>query len=359
MDNSLYRGYEAVGRPVAAVQDGRVAYLNRAARALCDRDYTGSAAAELLGEELAALSEGCADALLPGVSFLDHACTLQFLAGDPAFYVFALADDAAQELHLRSALVSISGTMRQSLGLILMALDAIDRSGISEKNTLYLSAAERSVFQLSSLAEHMSLSGDLSSPEPLIVTVHGDLGELVRSCAADSAAVFENKGVPLELSLPQRPVWAVYDRRKLELLVHILLANGLNWCGDGPVSLSLAEDSTHYQLTLSVQPAVPVGMDEMFDLFTGRNATEEGLSLYAAWQIARVHQGTLFLRSSGKKDSAGTQIVARLAKEIPEDFLNQPVISWGGLPPVLLEYAGQLESDFFHTLRRELKQKQN
>ncbi len=344
-----YRGYEAIDRPVVIVDCGRIVYLNGSANSLCDRDYLGAAAAELLGEELALLSSGADDVFLPDCRFLDAECALNFLAGSPCFYLFTLHDRARRELELRKELGSISASLREPLSLIIQASDGLRFAELNDHYKQYLSIIERAAFQLTGLTEHMSTVDDLSAPEPMLHTEYGDVTALLQGCVRDSASVFAQLGVTLETRLPDHPVDAVFDFHYLELMATILLATGLEHCGGGPVVLSLEETKKTYTIAVSIERNVS-GMEDMFDLFTGKNATADGLGLSAAWHIARLHQGSLMIRRSAE----GTQMSAVLHKGVPEGFFRQPVLFRAAISPVLTEFAGLVDSPFFHELRTKL-----
>jgi signal transduction histidine kinase len=170
-----------------------------------------------------------------------------------------------------------------------------------------------------------------------------DLNELVRTCAEDLGAAFEQRSIALELDLPNTTVTIAGDRTRLCQVIGNLLNNTLKFCEkSGRVKLSVRVDHAHAAAVIKVADD-GIGMDpellgRLFQPFSqgvsGLARTNGGLGLGLALVRALVslHEGTVEAHSDGS--GRGAQFTIRLPLDLADSTLHDAnlVAPAGALP---------------------------
>ena len=332
---------------VLGVRDGCAVFCNEAARRLFGREVRGAAVSELL-PELAALPLG------------ESAVTAAEAAG-AVYTVTAVPQGDVTVLTLLppeqdpGALgASVLSPLRMSAFRLRMSLDALaERAGEGED----VRRAFHSYFELLHRIEQLSDAGMLSRKELGFRLQPVELGRLVRDLT-DSVAFFASRRASeLSCAVPEEPclVWA--DSQRLEELLLILLSNALKSTPEGGrIRVSLRRDGERFHLSVEDDGA---GMSprELSCAFSLREDAEPsdaasgpGLGLYIAQGIARLHGGTVLLRS---RPGQGTRVTVSLP-DAPglrvRDLAPAPAVGAGR---ILTDLADLLPNDMYDEKYRD------
>jgi signal transduction histidine kinase len=139
---------------------------------------------------------------------------------------------------------------------------------------------------------------------------HLDLVELARGAAEEVAHVTRTHSIQVLVADPLQPV--SIDRRRIRQVLVNLLENAVKYSDDGEIrmQLGLGEHDGRPVAILSVRDEgiglEPADIDRIFDRFVQaasgpvRGHAGLGLGLYVARQIARAHDGDVWVESPGR-----------------------------------------------------------
>jgi signal transduction histidine kinase len=141
-----------------------------------------------------------------------------------------------------------------------------------------------------------------------------DLAEVASEAAAATSQLFDDKGVRLELRLPEAAPPIVADRDRLMQVIVNLLSNAVKFCprADGRVTLAVASDATDVTLTVADNgPGIAREHHEIvFEPFrqVGDTLTAKpqgtGLGLAICRMIVDHHGGRIWVESEPGKGAA-------------------------------------------------------
>ena len=140
------------------------------------------------------------------------------------------------------------------------------------------------------------------------------LQETLRAVAAMFQGLLQERGLGLNVDLPQVPIVVMGDRDRLQQVFVNLLANAAKFTKAGEIKLRLRRDAAAAQIEVEdTGPGIPVDdLERIFDKFerVGK-ATEEGsgLGLPIARDIVELHHGRLWAESDPGK---GSRFIVRL-----------------------------------------------
>ena len=132
-----------------------------------------------------------------------------------------------------------------------------------------------------------------------------DAGEVVRRSCDDMRVVFEERGLEMQLSLSESPVWVDADGSRLAQMVENLLGNALKFTPrGGRVEVELAERGAACEIAvrdtgIGIEPG---GLDRIFEPFvqSGRTRSQGlGIGLALVRELALKHGGAVRARSAG------------------------------------------------------------
>ena len=146
-----------------------------------------------------------------------------------------------------------------------------------------------------------------------------DLRDLVERTVEDHRTLFTARGLALDVTCPERPLWVDGDSTRLAQMVGNLLQNSVKFTPSGG-SVALALDVVEGFAELRVRDSGvgidPVLLPRLFQPFSQSDDTLDrslgglGLGLALVKGIAELHGGTVEVFSGGR--GAGTEFVVRL-----------------------------------------------
>lgn len=176
-----------------------------------------------------------------------------------------------------------------------------------------LPVVQSQLSRMEMLVEQMLETARLEAGNPEVRREPADLRRIVRN--ALPTEVLEGTDHQVEVEVPDAPVIADVDERRIEQVLHNLVDNALKY-SDPPahvhVRLTAAGGSAQVEVTDQGHGISPEDMDKLFSRF-GRLVTDEnshipgvGLGLFLGRAVARMHGGDLSAESAPGKGSTFT-----------------------------------------------------
>jgi signal transduction histidine kinase len=132
-----------------------------------------------------------------------------------------------------------------------------------------------------------------------------DLGAVVRDCVAMIEPLASEKGLTLEVEVPETPLKVVSDERKIRQILTNLLSNAVKFTESGSVHVSVR--ATDGEMEIDVRDTgigiSPENIDRIFEPFwqVEQSATRRfggtGLGLGVARKLAKLLEGRLEVQS--------------------------------------------------------------
>ncbi|TCL42607.1 MULTISPECIES: PAS domain-containing sensor histidine kinase [Oscillospiraceae] len=178
------------------------------------------------------------------------------------------------------------------------------------------------------LTEYTRFTSAINPFEPVTV----DLRELLRQLGDAVQMLAQDLGIPLHVSLPERPLLCQCDQEKLQNALLNVLSNSLRYTrSDNEITLALEEVSGSARITvtdrgLGIEPEIyPYICDPFFSHDpTGYEAAGGGLGLTVAKLSMAAHGGTLMIDSV---EGSGTKVVLTLPlRQKQEGFSGEGVL---------------------------------
>ena len=330
--------------PVCGARGGEIVFANDAARALFGRDVTGESVRALF--PALELSEGEVQAALT-------------LAGE-AVCVRAVPWEGLWVLtiHGEKAPISLPPTalsrMRVSAAALRLAMEnLID----PESEDPYTAALYHSYYSLLHGVQQVSDACALSREEMDYLPVPVELGEFAEELAESVSFLLRNPGISIRCQAEDGPCPVMADKGRLEQLMLILLSNSLHRLSPGGEITITVRSSGRKAILQVVDNGPGMSPEDLRRAFTIRDDREAlsgadgaGMGLYIAQGIARLHGGTLLLRS---KEGEGTRICLSLPQVDKLPLRDDGPILSRGPKRILTELADLLPSDAYRPQNRE------
>jgi len=213
---------------------------------------------------------------------------------------------ASNERMRRDFMADISHELRTPLAVMRAELEAME-DGIRPLNATTLRSLQGEVGALTKLVDDLF---DLSLAEvggPTYRRERIDLRVLLPVVSEAFRAGFGERGVSLELELPEHPLWVFGDESRLGQLLHNLLENSRRYTDPGGRTILRAVrvgDEVHVQCEDSAPGVDPASLERLFERFyraersRNRASGGTGLGLAICRGIAEVHGGKLTAEAS-------------------------------------------------------------
>ena len=158
-------------------------------------------------------------------------------------------------------------------------------------------------------------------------TLPVDICKVVRDVTAEIALIADNRGLALEVTLPEHtdtPLVVIGDEGKLKQVLSNLIDNAVKYTKSGFIRVSLATPESKHSVLISITDSgIGIAPEEIPNLFTkfsrATNAndatvTGTGLGLYIAKEIVKAHNGWIHVSSLGVGKGTTFTIEIPLAK---------------------------------------------
>ncbi len=206
---------------------------------------------------------------------------------------------------------NITHEIRTPLTLIKMPLDKIiSRGDMPEKNKEDLLTIQSNAERLLNLTNQLLDIRKMEKNEVKPTFLHLDLAKLVKDSCKGFKSVFEDQHIVLEKHIPDEPVLADIDPDMVEKILSNLLSNAMKY-GNGHVSVSLEPQSGEKVRVRVNSDGLRIPEREAERIFEkfyqsspentlSHKGNGTGLGLPFARELARTHNGNLFLDTSVK-----------------------------------------------------------
>lgn len=177
-----------------------------------------------------------ADAALGNVTFLDrpvHTRTM-IAAVQAALRSRGRQYEARQAIESRDAFLAMLGhELRNPLSAIALALSAMDRKRSSEPRPAEHELVERQLKHLSRLVDDLLDVARVTRGKVTIEHRQVDLAEVSRAAFEAYELRAQERDLVYQLKLPERPLYVMGDRQRLEQVLGNLLANAIKYTSRG------------------------------------------------------------------------------------------------------------------------------
>jgi signal transduction histidine kinase len=333
--------------PVLGLREGLVVFSNSAAAGLFGRNVRGEAAAALL-PELEELPEG-----------EDSVTAAE--AGGVVYTVTAVPQEDVTVLTLLAPEQDPAGLGADALSRLRMAafrlrmsLDSLEaQAGEGEASR----RAFHSYFELIHRIGQISDAGLLARNELACRMQPLDLGRLVEDLTHSAAVFTARRQTALSASVPGEECVVNADSPLLEKLLLILLSNALAHTGpEGHIRVRLRRDGERFYLSVD-DDGEGMGPRELSYAFSLRRnpepsdaASGAGLGLYIAQGIARLHGGSILLRS---RTGEGTRVTVMLPHSADGRIRDACPPLAAGPEQILTELADLLPNEMYGSKYRD------
>ena len=184
-----------------------------------------------------------------------------------------------------------------------------------------------------------------------------ELGRLVKNLVESTASFVSHRGTALTCEVPEQLCVVNGDAMRLEELIMILLSNALSHTSaEGHIHVALRQEGGRFCLTVedSGSGMSPGELSYAFSLrenaAPGDAVSGAGLGLYIAQGIARLHGGTVLLRS---RPGQGTKLLVSLPSARECSFHDDAFSPAIGPERILTELADLLPNEMYDRKYRD------
>ncbi|MCG8570479.1 MAG: HAMP domain-containing histidine kinase [Spirochaetes bacterium] len=197
-------------------------------------------------------------------------------------------------------LSSVSHDIRTPLTSIIGYLDAVkdDHKEKKELNVEYLAILANKSGELKNRIDQFFELAKLQSADWKMKPLHLDIAEVIREVIIDFLPVFKKEKIKLDLQLPEKKIYVLFDQLSLIRILENLVQNVIIHADSCYLGILLNENQDAYILSVTDQ---------------GKGLTQE--------QVTEIFQRSRYLSSSRHSSGLGLTIVRQLAE------LNQAVLT--------------------------------
>ena len=339
------RLFDGFPEPVLLLREGRVAYRNQAAAGR----FPGLRAGDEVPEDLSRLLGEATPPAAAAGEVAGWSCTasLQEVDGGTLVVLRAREEGSGQP-----GLEGLALQLRRetaALSIALQRLDPTEEVPDEARAKQYLSAANRGLYRIIRLADHLTLCGGAEgqwSPRGM------DLAGLCRETAEEVEGVCRMGGYDFTWELESAGLLIVGDDRLLKRMLLCLVSNAMKAAGrTGKLGLRLTVRGGRAVITVW-NTGRPLEERDVARMFSGDRAPAMdiqqglGLGLEVVRRTAALHGGTVLAESR----EGVTRCVVSLPIQKPEEGepLRTPRVDYsGGFLPVLVELSDVLPPEIY------------
>ena len=234
-------------------------------------------------------------------------------------------------------------------------LEELEDPGIQDKTARF----NQGLYRLLRLSGNLSDAGAYLSGQGRGCFVRQDLAQLLQSLHRSASPLVRSAGLTLELQLPDGPVMAAVDGKKLQRAIHNLLSNAMRFTpAGGVITLSLVDygHAAHITVRDNGEGMSPAQLSRMFDHYEDRepgfgdDRWGVGLGLPLVRMIANLHGGTVVVNSEQGQGTTVTMSISRRLQPSDGDQVRSPIHQMedhGGYDVHVLELSDALPRSIF------------
>lgn len=279
-----------------------------------------------------------------------------------AYDTIAVRPKAQSDALRFDAMTSVARAVRRDLTALFDSaaglfplLEELEDPDIQDKTARF----NQGLYRLLRLSGNLSDAGAYLSGQGRGCFVRQDLAELLQSLHRSASPLVRSAGLTLELQLPDGPVMAAVDGKKLQRAVHNLLSNAMRFTpAEGIITLSLVDygHAAHITVRDNGEGMSPAQLSRMFDHYEerepgfGDDRWGVGLGLPLVRMIANLHGGTVVVNSEQGQGTTVTMSISRRLQPSDGDQVRSPIQQMedhGGYDVHVLELSDALPRSIF------------
>jgi len=220
-------------------------------------------------------------------------------------------------------LAMLSHELRNPLAAIMTAIGILERkpSG-DDKEARMRAIIQRQTDHLARLVDDLLDVSRITRGKVELRPTRLDLLSMLRHVLQVAQPQAEARGLRLDVSLPQRPLWVDADATRLEQVFTNLLDNAIKYTDQGVISLRVAQEGEDGAVRAVVRVKdtgigiPPEVLPHVFELFAQADTSLErsrgglGIGLTLARKLIQLHGGEVTAHSDG--DGLGSEFVVEL-----------------------------------------------
>lgn len=234
-------------------------------------------------------------------------------------------------------------------------LEELEDPDIQDKTSRF----NQGIYRLLRLCGNLSDAGAYLHGESAACFVRQDLAELLTSLCRSASPLVRLAGLTLELRVPDGPVMAAVDGKKIQRAVHNLLSNAMRFTPPGGVITLILDDyghAAHITVRDNGEGMTTAQLSRMFDHYEDRapgygdDRWGVGLGLPLVRMIANLHGGTVVVNSEQGQGTTVTMSISRRLQPSGSDTVHSPMAQLeehGGFDVNVLELADALPRSVF------------
>ncbi|MGO5113997.1 sensor histidine kinase [Candidatus Avoscillospira sp. LCP25S3_F1] len=279
-----------------------------------------------------------------------------------AYDTIAVRPRAQSDALRFDAMTSVARAVRRDLTALFDSaaglfplLEELEDPDIQDKTARF----NQGLYRLLRLSGNLSDAGAYLSGQGRGCFVRQDVAELLQSLHRSASPLVRSAGLTLELQLPDGPVMAAVDGKKLQRAVHNLLSNAMRFTpAGGTITLSLVDygHAAHITVRDNGEGMSPAQLSRMFDHYEDRepgfgdDRWGVGLGLPLVRMIANLHGGTVVVNSEQGQGTTVTMSISRRLQPSDGDQVRSPIQQMedhGGYDVHVLELSDALPRSIF------------
>ena len=209
---------------------------------------------------------------------------------------------------------NISHEFRTPLTLIKTPLQDLIKGKLKGNIQKYYRIMDRNADRLLILVNQLLDLAKLESGKMELKASKGDIVKLVQALTFSFESLAMKKEIKLKINIPETPIYAWYDKDKLEKILTNLLSNAFKFTKEeGQIKVAVFENEKNLKIIIEDNGIgiPPDQLPHVFDRFYHSTETSEvqassGIGLALTKELIELHHGTIEVKSEEEKGSLFT-----------------------------------------------------